>query len=143
MRRKAISMATIAAIAALFMWGMFGESALAQKAAGKSGYATRGKTLFTKYCASCHGTDGKGQGSVAMALKGSPPDLTMVQPPGEKFPFYEIQTKIDGEKAVTAHGTSKMPVWGTVLRRTSGELQKEAEIYALVKYIESVQTNKK
>ena len=139
MKRNAVSLSTIAAIAALIVWGVFGQSAQAQK----TGYVTRGKTLFTKYCASCHGTDGKGQGSVAMALKGSPPDLTMVQPPGEKFPFYEVQTKIDGEKAVTAHGTSKMPVWGTVLRRTSGELQKEAEIYALAKYIESIQVNKK
>jgi hypothetical protein len=74
-----------------------------------------------------------------MALKGTPPDLTMLQPPGEKFPFYEVQTKIDGEKAVAAHGTSRMPVWGTVFRRTEGDLEKEAHVYALAKYIESIQ----
>jgi hypothetical protein len=32
-----------------------------------------------------------------------------------------------------------MPVWGTILRATDGALQKEADIYALVKYIESIQ----
>jgi mono/diheme cytochrome c family protein len=133
-------MATILAVAAMMGWGLSAPSALGQKAAAKSGYATKGKKLFAQYCASCHGTDGKGQGIVAMALKGAPPDLTMLQAPGEKFPFYEVQTKIDGEKAVTAHGTSKMPVWGTILRRTQGELQKEAEIYSLVKYVESIQT---
>jgi hypothetical protein len=81
----------------------------------------------------------KGRRPVAAALKEGPPDLTTLQQPGEKFPFYRVQTKIDGEKEVTAHGPSKMPVWGTVFRRTSGELQRHADVYALVKYIESLQ----
>ena len=134
-------MASLLAAAALFVWGVSAPSAMAQKAA-KSGYSVRGKKLFTQYCASCHGLDGKGQGSVAMALKGAPPDLTMIQAPGQKFPFFEVQTKIDGEKAVTAHGTSKMPVWGTVFRRAHGELQKEGEIYSLVNYVRSIQANR-
>ena len=141
MKRKVLTRATILAVAAMFVWVLSAPNVLAQKAAAKSGYATKGKKLFAQYCASCHGTDGKGQGTVAIALKGAPPDLTMLQAPGEKFPFYEVQTKIDGEKAVSAHGTSKMPVWGTVFRRTKGELQKEAEIYSLVKYIESIQAH--
>lgn len=143
MKRKVLTSASLLAIAAMFVWVLSAPSALAQKAAEKATYATKGKKLFSQYCASCHGTDGKGQGTVAMALKGAPPDLTMLQPPGEKFPFYEVQTKIDGEKAVTAHGTSRMPVWGTVFRRTRGELQKEAEIYSLVKYVESIQAYRK
>jgi hypothetical protein len=32
-----------------------------------------------------------------------------------------------------------MPVWGTILRKTEGDLQKQADIYSLVKYIESIQ----
>lgn len=142
MKTKLYTMASLLAAAALLAWGASAPSALAQKTAAKSGYVTKGKKLFTQYCASCHGTDGKGQGSVAIALKGAPPDLTMLQAPSQKFPFYEVQTKIDGEKAVTAHGTSRMPVWGTVFRRTKGELQKEAEVYSLVKYIESIQENR-
>ncbi|MFL6275938.1 MAG: c-type cytochrome [Blastocatellia bacterium] len=140
MKRRLLTIASMLAVATLFVWAMPGSTAMAQKSqAAPSGYAAKGKKLFTQYCASCHGTDGRGQGPVAMALKGTPPDLTMLQAPGEKFPFYQVQTKIDGEKVTTAHGTSRMPVWGTVLRRTQGELQKEAEIYALVRYIAAIQ----
>lgn len=102
----------------------------------------KGHKLFNQYCATCHGVTGKGEGPVAAALKVGPPDLTTLQQPGEKFPFYRVQTKIDGEKEVTAHGPSKMPVWGTVFRRTSGELQRHADVFALVKYIESIQREK-
>ena len=139
MKRNLFTMATILAAAAISMWALSAPTAMAQKSAAKSGYVIKGKKLFTQYCASCHGQDGKGQGPVAMALKGTPPDLTLLQAPGEKFPFYGVQTKIDGEKAVTAHGTSRMPVWGTVFRHTQVDLEKEAHIYALVKFIESIQ----
>jgi mono/diheme cytochrome c family protein len=139
MKRNLFTMATLLAVAAISVWALSAPTVMAQKTTAKSGYVTKGKKLFTQYCASCHGQDGKGQGPVAMALKGTPPDLSMLQAPGEKFPFYEVQTKIDGEKAVSAHGTSKMPVWGRVLRRTQGDLEKEAQIYSLVKYIESIQ----
>ncbi|HKQ09128.1 MAG TPA: c-type cytochrome [Blastocatellia bacterium] len=139
MKRRLLTIASMLA-ATLLVWAMPGSTAMAQKSqAAPSSYAVKGKKLFTQYCASCHGTDGRGEGPVAMALKGTPPDLTMLQAPGEKFPFYQVQTKIDGEKATSAHGTSRMPVWGTVLRRTRGELQKEAEIYALVRYIAAIQ----
>lgn len=142
MKRNLFTMATALAAVAMFVWALSAPTVMAQKTAAKSGYAIKGQHLFAQYCASCHGKDGKGEGPVAMALKGTPPDLTMLQPPGEKFPFYEVQTKIDGEKAVTAHGTSRMPVWGTVLRHTHGELEKEAQIYSLVKYLESIQQQK-
>ena len=143
MKRNLFTIASVLAMAAIVVWALPAQSVLAQKAAAPSGYETTGKKLFTQYCASCHGMDAKGQGIVAIALKAGPPDLTLLQAPGEKFPFYAVQTKIDGEKAATAHGTNRMPVWGTVLRRTRGELQKESEIYSLVRYIESIQVNRK
>lgn len=112
----------------------------ASSAAGqKTNFVEKGHKLFNQYCATCHGVSGKGEGPVAAALKTGPPDLTTIQQPGEKFPFYHVQTKIDGEKEVTAHGTGKMPVWGQIFRRTSGEMQRHADVYALVKYIESIQ----
>src|SRR6185369_16691437 len=104
MKRNLFAMATILA-AAILVWTWSAPAAMAQKAAANPGYEVKGKRLFGQYCASCHGRDGKGEGPVAMALKGMPPDLTMLQPPGEKFPFYDVQIKIDGEKAVAAHGT--------------------------------------
>ena len=143
MKRNLFTVASVLAMAAMVVWALPAQSVLAQKVIEKSGYETQGKKLFTQYCASCHGMDAKGQGTVAITLKAGPPDLTLLQAPGEKFPFYAVQTKIDGEKAATAHGTNRMPVWGTVLRRTRGELQKESEIYSLVRYIESIQVNRK
>ena len=109
------------------------------EAGQKTAFADKGHKLFDQYCATCHGLTAKGEGPVAAALKVGPPDLTAIQQPGEKFPLYRVQTRIDGEKEVTAHGTSRMPVWGQVLRRASGEMQRHADLYSLVKYIESIQ----
>jgi mono/diheme cytochrome c family protein len=118
-------------------------SAQTTRTGGQDGAVIKGQKLFAQYCASCHGTDGRGKGPVAAALKQGPPDLTIIQAPGEKFPFSRVQIFIDGEKEVAAHGSRKMPVWGTVFRRTSGDLQSHADIYALAKYVESIQTSAK
>ena len=137
-----IATLAIAAIAVMASVSGFQRSLAGQKPRE----AENGRGLFNQYCASCHGTDGKGQGPVAPSLKVSPSDLTAIQKPGEKFPFAQVQVAIDGERterAVTAHGTSKMPVWGTIFRRTSGELKKEREIYLLARYIESIQAARK
>ncbi len=40
------------------------------------GNAENGKALFTKYCGSCHGANGKGDTPVAAALNPKPKDLT-------------------------------------------------------------------
>jgi mono/diheme cytochrome c family protein len=37
--------------------------------------AASGQEMFTSYCAACHGTDGKGAGPTASALKVVPTDL--------------------------------------------------------------------
>jgi len=140
MKRKAIAIGTLV-FSILLVTGLV-LSAQNAMASPQTQYVDKGRKLFNQYCATCHGTTAKGEGPVAAALKVGPPDLTAIQQPGEKFPFYRVQTKIDGEKEVTAHGPSKMPVWGTVFKRTSGELQRHADVYALVKYIESIQRSK-
>jgi mono/diheme cytochrome c family protein len=137
MKKRIVCFATLLfSFATALVWVQPNQPAMASQ---KTPYVVRGGKLFNQYCAACHGVTGKGDGPAAAALKVAPADLTAIQRPGEKFPFNQVQTKIDGEKASTAHGTSKMPIWGTVLRRTSGELQKSADIYALVRYIESIQ----
>jgi hypothetical protein len=80
---------------------------------------------------------------VEASLKVPPADLTAIQKQGEKFPFIKVLIAIDGEKtdrAIEAHGTSRMPVWGTIFRRKGGDLEKQGDLYALTKYIESIQT---
>lgn len=109
------------------------------------GYIENGRKLFNQYCISCHGVDGKGDGPVASSLKVAPADLTAIQKKGEKFPFDHVTTAIDGvhtDRSIEAHGTSSMPVWGTVFRHTRG-LQKENYVYSLTKYIESIQVARK
>ncbi|HLF84275.1 MAG TPA: c-type cytochrome [Blastocatellia bacterium] len=140
MKRKAIAIGTLV-FSLVLVTGLI-LSAQNAMARPQAQYVEKGRKLFNQYCATCHGATAKGEGPVAAALKVGPPDLTAIQQAGEKFPFYRVQTKIDGEKEVTAHGPSKMPVWGTVFKRTSGELQRHADVYALVKYIESIQRSK-
>ena len=140
MKRKAIAIGTLV-FSLVLVTGLI-LSAQTAMAGPQAQYVEKGRKLFNQYCATCHGATAKGEGPVAAALKVGPPDLTAIQQAGEKFPFYRVQTKIDGEKEVTAHGPSKMPVWGTVFKRTSGELQRHADVYALVKYIESIQRSK-
>ena len=41
-----------------------------------AGDAAKGKTLFSKSCAGCHGESGKGDGSAAAALNPKPKDLS-------------------------------------------------------------------
>jgi len=114
------------------------------QAASGDAYVVKGQKLFAKYCASCHGTQAKGDGPVAASLKTRPPDLTAIQKKGEKFPFAKVAEAIDGEKTerAEAHGPNQMPVWGTIFRRISSAAEKEGDVYALTRYIASIQTVK-
>lgn len=72
-----------------------------------------GKKEFVTYCASCHGSDGKGNGPVVNFLKQKPVDLTQLSKNNEgKFPFERIYGVFDGTYVLTEHGTSEMPIWG-------------------------------
>ena len=97
-----------------------------------------GAQMFAAYCASCHGTDGKGAGPAAPALKLAPTDLTTLsQHNGGKFPALDIMTSI---RLGTAHGGSDMPVWTPILRSVSSSPSVvTARINVLTAYIGSLQ----
>ena len=102
----------------------------------------RGRTLYLRHCASCHGPDGKGGGPAAGALKSPVPDLTQLPRKDGKLDADRVRTFIDGTQAATAHGTREMPVWGKVFekageRRGAGWAQ--TDIWTLVEYIASIQ----
>lgn len=81
--------------------------------AGESEDADR--ALFIKYCAACHGEDGKGGGVVRPALVKAPPDLTrLTRDAGGEFPLGRVIRGIDGRDTIRAHGSADMPVWGEV-----------------------------
>jgi len=73
-----------------------------------------GEHLFERYCASCHGTNGKGDTRLARLFEVGPPDLTRIAlRQGGWFPEATIREIIDGRYA--AHGRREMPVWGSTL----------------------------
>jgi hypothetical protein len=74
-----------------------------------------GRLEFQYGCAVCHGSDGKGNGPLAIAeqLTRPPPDLTLLaKRNGGIFPVGAVYDVIDGRREVKAHGTRAMPVWG-------------------------------
>jgi mono/diheme cytochrome c family protein len=72
-----------------------------------------GKSEFQSSCASCHGGDAKGKGPVSDQLKTPPRDLTILARNNNGvFPTNAVYETIYGSKAVPAHGTREMPIWG-------------------------------
>jgi mono/diheme cytochrome c family protein len=104
--------------------------------------AASGEEMFKAYCAPCHGTNGKGDGPAAAALKKMPANLTeLTQHNSGKFPEAKVYGAIKGDSNTLAHGSKDMPVWGTVFeslnRGDPGVVQ--LRISNLTKYIESIQ----
>ena len=99
-----------------------------------------GKELFVRHCSACHGLDGRGAGPAASALKTAPPDLTQLRRTHQgKFPYLWVVGFIDGERPVAAHGSREMPIWGQLFRRKEGGFGAKAQVYALARYVESIQ----
>lgn len=104
--------------------------------------ATSGQEMYKTYCAVCHGTDGKGNGPAADALKVLPPDLTaLAAKNGGKYPASKVSAVISGEEVLAAHGSKDMPVWGHLFWSISGghEAEVNQRVANLNKYIESLQ----
>jgi mono/diheme cytochrome c family protein len=134
-------------------------SALAVVASSGAGHPQGvdvGKNEYVKSCAICHGTTGKGDGSIAHLLKRNPADLTKLS--GSNFgvfPFARVYDVIDGRFEIEIHGRRNMPVWGEAFQPAPGaaelklfpnDVSKElaesivrARILALIDYIFSLQ----
>jgi len=71
------------------------------------------KAEYQSSCASCHGTDAKGDGPLSKELKTPPSDLTVLAKNNNGvFPYDMVYETIDGRHTVASHGTREMPVWG-------------------------------
>lgn len=108
-----------------------------------AGYS--GQQLYRRFCASCHGDGGFGDGPVAPALNVHVPDLTRIsQRQGGRFPTDRVRAIVDGRAVIPAHGTRYMPVWGYELEaRSPAEAPSRAVaqglIDRLVEYLRSIQ----
>jgi len=101
-----------------------------------------GKDMYMMHCAACHGSDAKGNGPAAPALKAAPTDLTVLSKNhGGMFPDAHVFSTIKGEADIPAHGTKDMPVWGNVFMQLSNGHESEVQLRVtnLTKYVKSLQ----
>lgn len=103
-----------------------------------------GQQMYSSYCASCHGVDGKGNGPMASSLVQRPADLTALSKNnGGAYPSTHIISVLQFGAAAPAHGTAEMPVWGPVFAQMNPSYS-EKDVIALrvsnlARYIESLQ----
>jgi mono/diheme cytochrome c family protein len=103
-------------------------------------YRAWGKDLFARYCGSCHGADGKGDGPVAREFKKPPQDLTRIAERNEgKYPPNLVEEIVDGRRYFMAHGDRTMPIWGDIFAQGKGDYAARVRVYALRLYLESIQ----
>jgi mono/diheme cytochrome c family protein len=75
----------------------------------------RGGDLYRRYCASCHGVEGRGDGPLGCCMSPPPSDLTtLAKRNGGKFDETGVMMVVDGRRLVAQHGPRDMPVWGAV-----------------------------
>src|SRR5690349_863004 len=78
--------------------------------------AMSGQDLYRRFCASCHGIEGRGDGPVAASLRVQVPDLTQTaRRLNTADGRNQLVRIIDGRYIIGAHGTRVMPVWGEAL----------------------------
>ncbi len=102
-----------------------------------------GPQLYRTYCASCHGTAGRGDGPMAAYLNVPPANLTTIAARTRGvFPTEVVQQIVDGRRALKTHGDSAMPIWGDAFS-LSGSADADTataeKIRRLVAYVESIQ----
>ncbi|MGB9405037.1 MAG: c-type cytochrome [Candidatus Acidiferrales bacterium] len=136
-------------IAILILIGLFlgfGDTAFAQdkqvkKESPKHTTRLSGAGMFKDYCAVCHGTDAKGDGPAASALKQAPADLTTLAKRHDgKFPDSYVANVLRNGVKAPAHGDAEMPVWGPLF--TSMDTDPAimyVRVSSLVNYIKSLQ----
>ena len=113
-----------------------------RNSSGRIPLPLEGAQIFRDYCAACHGTGGKGDGSAAPALRHAPPDLTLLaHRNGGKFPRDRVKAIIAGrEQSASAHGSREMPVWGPVFHEVERDMDLgEVRLDNVTHFVESLQ----
>jgi mono/diheme cytochrome c family protein len=109
---------------------------------------SQGRREYVRYCASCHGVNGEGNGPVARALVTHPPDLRRLSARyGTPLERERLEALIDGRTTITAHGDREMPVWGERFDglppdADSRERTIAERISALLAYLQSIQRDR-
>ena len=146
MSRMALRM-TVLAIALTILAVALGQTVClgdSQSTGAPNDDIARGRALFLRTCASCHGVNADGNGPVARSLSTPPSNLHLLwQRYGNPLPEDQIARFIDGRADVKAHGPRDMPVWGDrVWENPEGagsETQVKSRVAQLVAYLQSIQ----
>lgn len=105
----------------------------------------QGRAYYLRYCGSCHGLEGKGDGTVSRSLKIKPADLTQLKKKNNGvFPLEKVIATIDGKARIGAHGESKMPVWGEIFEKQASTQKEPAttsttRVKAIADYLSTIQ----
>lgn len=125
--------------------GLLGALTLATQSQAADYVSMSGKDLYKRFCASCHGVDGAGDGPVSSMLTVEVPDLRLLaRRAGGTFPRDRVVRIIDGRHVIAAHGTRTMPVWGEDLSKLepgdpNAEQATQIVILRLADYLWSLQ----
>jgi mono/diheme cytochrome c family protein len=114
------------------------------------GKVVSGGDEYRKFCAQCHGTNGKGDGPVASELKTPPGDLTLLSKNNNGiFPYKKVFESISGKNVIKSHGTREMPIYSLALAMPpqhggggsvrKSQYQIDLEIKRITDYIKSIQ----
>jgi mono/diheme cytochrome c family protein len=113
-----------------------------QKPVARQASVASAKEMFLRYCASCHGDDGKGGGPAAVAMKPPPSDLTTISKRHEgKYPAGYVAAVLKFGRSLASHGSYDMPVWGSRFRELDPvrDPTGQQHIDDIVAYIASLQ----
>ena len=109
--------------------------------------AAKGAQIYDRYCATCHGADATGGGTMASILVLQPPDLTALAARNDGvFPVARVVMRIDGRDPLVSHG-SPMPIYGDFFEGQEFSLKAETgqpimtapAVVDLVAYLREVQ----
>jgi mono/diheme cytochrome c family protein len=133
---------TLAAFVASLSLAMLLGSAAAQE----SEVIAAGELEYLHSCAVCHGTYGRGDGTMRRYLTVAPADLTVLaKKNGGSFPFWQVYRAIEGREEIRGHGTREMPIWGDRFRAQAGgndvgaRSQASGRLLSLVFYLQHIQ----
>lgn len=116
------------------------DAATAQEA--PEGSYGSGFAIYQRYCRSCHGQKGQGDGHVAKYLKIPPTDLTrLAVENGGEFPTERALASIDGREEMSPLHGRDMPIWGSVFQADAGQTEADAQqkLRDLIAYLRGIQ----
>lgn len=131
----------VAVLAALLAVGRLADAAGGQLAPAAIEESLQGSASFDRYCASCHGQSGRGDGPAAKTLRTAAADLTVLARRNNGvFPAERVTASIVDSSRAAAHGTQEMPIWGPLFRALGGPDEREnTRLRNLLAFLASIQ----